>query len=547
MRRWVPVIVLACAQFVMVLDSTVMNVSVSAIVDDLDTTVPNLQLAIASYTLVMAALMLVGAALGDRWGRRRAFSVGLVVYASGSLVTALAPSFPVLFVGWCLLEGLGAVLVVPAVVALVASSYTGRERAVAFGVIGGVAGAAAAAGPLIGGWVTSTFTWRLVFLAEVVIVVGVLAALRFVPPTPPAAARGRFDVVGAGLSAVGLGLVVYALVRSSSWGWVAPRQVPFEVLGFSPTVPLLVLGAAVLVAFLSWEAGLDPTVSPPLVDPALLGPGPLRSGLAVLGVQQFVLAGTFFALPLYLQMVLGLDAFASGKRIVPLSLAVLLVSFAGGRLSATRAPRTLVTVGLATTALGVVLLVAAVDVRLRAGAFAAAMTVLGVGVGLLASQLGNVIQSSVAEDRRSEAGGLQGTAQNLGASLGTALIGAVLLGGLASGFSDAVAADPRVTPPLASAAQDRARQGLDFVTLDTARRAVDEAGLTGAEGDVVIAAYSSAQLQALKSALGAVALVSLGGLVLARRLPTRPLGAAAVVAPAPQPVDASGGRSAAPS
>jgi EmrB/QacA subfamily drug resistance transporter len=535
MRRWVPVIVLACAQFVMVLDSTVMNVSVSAIVDDLDTTVPNLQLAIASYTLVMAALMLVGAALGDRWGRRRAFAGGLVVYATGSLVTALAPSFPVLFVGWCLLEGLGAVLVVPAVVALVAGSYTGRDRAVAFGVVGGVAGAAAAAGPLIGGWVTSTFTWRLVFLAEVVIVIGVLAAIRFLPAGSPATARGRFDVAGAAMSAVGLGLVVYALVRSSGWGWVTPRDVPFEVLGFAPTVPLLVLGVAVLLAFLSWEGGLDPAVTPPLVDPTLLGPGPLRSGLAVLGVQQFVLAGTFFALPLYLQMVLGLDAFDSGKRIVPLSLAVLVVSFAGGRLATTRAPRALVTAGLATTALGVVLLVAAVDVRLRAGAFAGAMVVLGVGIGLVASQIGNVIQSSVADDRRSEAGGLQGTAQNLGASLGTALIGAVLLGGLATGFSDAVAADPRVSPTLAAAAQERAQRGLDFVTLDTARRAVDETGLTGDDRDVAVTAYSTAQLQALKSALGAVALVCLGGLVLARRLPTRPLGAAGAVDTAPQP------------
>jgi EmrB/QacA subfamily drug resistance transporter len=539
MRRWVPVIVLACAQFVMVLDSTVMNVSVSAIVDDLDTTVPNLQLAIASYTLVMAALMLVGAALGDRWGRRRAFAVGLVVYACGSLVTALAPTFPALFIGWCLLEGLGAVLVVPAVVALVAGSYTGRDRAVAFGVVGGVAGAAAAAGPLIGGWVTSTFTWRLVFLAEVVIVVGVLAAVRFVPPGPPATARGRFDVVGAVLSALGLGLVVYVLVRSSGWGWVAPREAPFEVLGFAPTVPLLALGLAVLFAFLSWEAGLDRAVTPPLVDPALLGPGPLRSGLTVLGVQQFVLAGTFFALPLYLQMVLGLDAFDSGKRIVPLSIAVLLVSFAGGRLATTHPPRTLVTVGLATTAVGVVMLVAAVDVRLRAGAFAGAMAVLGVGIGLVASQLGNVIQSSVADDRRSEAGGLQGTAQNLGASLGTALIGAVLLGGLATGFADAVSADPRVTPGLASAAEERAQQGLDFVTLDTARRAVDEAGLSSREGDVVVSAYSSAQLQALKSALGAVALVSLVGLVAVRRLPSRPLTAPALRDPVPKPVDAA--------
>lgn len=160
MRKWIPMVVLSLAQFVMVIDGTVMNVSITAVVTDLDTTVSSMQLAIATFTLTMAALMLAGAGLGDRIGRRRAFAIGSIIYALGSLITALATGFEMLFIGWSIIEGIGAALVIPAIAALAAVNYSGRDRAIAYAVLGGVAGAAAAAGPLIGGWVTSEFSWR---------------------------------------------------------------------------------------------------------------------------------------------------------------------------------------------------------------------------------------------------------------------------------------------------------------------------------------------------------------------------------------------------
>src|SRR6188472_2231096 len=152
----------------MVLDSSVMNVSISQIVSDLNTTVTGVQSAITMYTLVMAAFMLVGAKLGDILGRDRAFAIGLGVYGLGSLITALSPNITVLIIGWSGIEGLGAVLVIPAIAALTASNYEGRERALAFALLGGIAGAAAAAGPLIGGFVTTVLSWRVVFAAETV-------------------------------------------------------------------------------------------------------------------------------------------------------------------------------------------------------------------------------------------------------------------------------------------------------------------------------------------------------------------------------------------
>ena len=207
-RVWVPIMILGAAQFVMVLDSSVMNVSISQIVADLDTTVAGVQLAITAYTLVMAAFMLVGAGLGDIFGRDRTFAVGLAIYGIGSLITALSPNLPVLLFGWSLVEGLGAVLVIPAIAALIVANYEGRMRALAYGIIGGVAGAAVAVGPLIGGWVTTTFSWRYVFAGETVVVVVILLSRRLMDRASKPEHAPRLDFVGALLSSLGLGLAV---------------------------------------------------------------------------------------------------------------------------------------------------------------------------------------------------------------------------------------------------------------------------------------------------------------------------------------------------
>src|SRR4051794_165857 len=256
---WLPIAVLASAQFVMVLDSSVMNVSISQIVKDLDTTIQGVQLAITAYTLVMAALMLLGARLGDILGREKTFAIGLAIYGLGSLTTALSPNLTVLLIGWSGIEGIGAALVIPAIVSIIAATYEGKQRAFAFGVVGGVAGAAIAAGPLIGGWVTTEFSWRYVFAAESVIVIVILVVHRRLKRTPRPAARPEFDVVGVLLSSFGLALAVFGVLQSSEWGWVEPlgamtvggtEITPF---GFS-VVPFFILaGLGCLALFAMWE------------------------------------------------------------------------------------------------------------------------------------------------------------------------------------------------------------------------------------------------------------------------------------------------------
>jgi len=526
MKSWVAVAILASAQFVMVLDSSVMNVSISQIVADLNTTIEGVQLAITTYTLVMAAFMLVGAKLGDILGRERVFAIGLLVYGTGSLITAFAPNLLVLLFGWSLVEGLGAVLVVPAIAALIAANYEGKERALAYGIIGGIAAAAVAAGPLIGGWVTTNYTWRLVFVGEVVIVLVILAMRKRLRPSPATVPVPHLDVVGAALSASGLGLVVFGVLQSGSWGWIRPRNPPviggheLTPLGFS-VVPFMILGGLGLLAlFATWEERQKRLGRDALLDLALLKIETLKAGTSTLVMQQLVLLGTFFVLPVYLQVVLGLDAFETGKRLVPMSVAMLIAALAGPRMAARRSPRRVAQAGLVALVLGTVIMLATIDVELVGIGFALGLAAFGVGAGLLASQLGNIIMSSVEPSQTNEAGGLQGTAQNLGASLGTALIGAVLLGGLTAGFATTIENDVALPAELRVQVAALARsEGLAVIPVAQAEQLMLEAGVAPATATIVAADYGIALLDALRIALGAVAVFAALSLWFTRKLP----------------------------
>ena len=528
MGRWTAVAILAAAQFVMVLDSSVMNVSISQIVADLDTTIQGVQLAITAYTLVMAAFMLVGAKIGDIWGRERAFAVGLAVYGTGSFITALSPNLAVLLFGWSLIEGLGAVLVIPAIAALIAANYEGRERALAYGIIGGVAAAAIAVGPVIGGFVTTTWTWRIVFVGEVVVVVGILLMRGRLKPSPRASHVPQLDLVGAGLSALGLALAVFGILGSSSWGWIWPKGAltiggtEITPLGFS-VVPFLILGGLIALGlFVSWEERRRDRGEDALVDLSMLDIATLRAGLTSLGMQQLILLGTFFILPVFLQTVLGLDAFETGLKLLPMSATMLVAALAGPKVAAKRSPKRVVQIGLVALAIAAFGLVGTVDVTLDSLEFALALAVFGVGVGLLASQLGNVIMSSVAPEQTNEAGGLQGTAQNLGASLGTALIGAIMLGALSAGFAERVVQNPAIPTEVQSALAELAStEGLDVLPVSQVETALTDAGVPAEQASAIAADYSAAQVQALKVALFAVSIFAILGLWVTRGLPAR--------------------------
>ncbi len=530
MKKWSVVVILAAAQFVMVLDGTVMNVSISTVVADLDTSVAALQAAITFYTLTMAAVMLLGAKLGDIWGRRRAFVVGSCVYAVGSLLTALSPNVVMLFLGWSVIEALGAVLVIPAIAALIADNYRGPDRITAYAIIGAVSGAAVAAGPLIGGYITTYFSWRYVFVAEVVIMAVVVLFSRRVTDTTPRQSM-RIDVLSVMLSATGLICVVYGMLQSKTWGWILPLASPqingveIAPLGISMTAWLIVVGGVLISLFARRQRHLVAVGRPPLVHIELLSIAQLRSGLSVLGAQYAVTAGLFFMVPVYLQMTLGLDALDTGFKIFPLSISLILFSIVGTRLSSIWSPRRIVQIGQLVLVLSSILLLSAATVDLRSAIFAAGMFLAGAALGLLASQLGNVNMSAVSEKETSEVGGLQGVFQNLGSSLGTALIGSILIGALSTSFAGGVAQSDlpsEVRTQIATATQG----GVQIVPAATVEALGTQAGLSEAEATQLERIYRDSQISALRTAFFGLIAISLLALPLSRNIPsTVPAGA----------------------
>lgn len=527
MRHWRVLLILSAAQFIMVLDTTVMNVSVSQVVDDLDTTLTMVQLAITLYTLVMGSFMLFGGRLGDMFGRRRIFSIGLIVYGIGSLTTAFSPNIGWLLFGWSFVEGAGAVMVMPAIISLTAANYTGRDRATAYSALGGIAAAGAAAGPLIGGWVTEALTWRVVFAAETVVCVFVVLAVRVIADDEKAES-GRMDWIGTALSALGLGLIVIALLQSGTWGFIRPsgaleiggvRITPF---GFSVVPFMIAAGVLVLVGLVAWERSVIERGGTPLLHPALLRKLQLRNGLVMLMAQQTIIGGMFFIIPIYLQYVLLMNAFETGVKLAPMSIAMLVAAFSSPKLAATQSPRRMVRLGLVLVIIGCGLLVTTISPELDNALFALGMAVFGAGFGFIAAQLGNVIMSSVGDRDRGEAGGLQGTAQNIGTSVGVALLGALLVASLSNGFNNAVQSDPTISAQTKTQIAEASASGVEVVGRDQLDQIAAQSNVPTNEVSTLVDEYVSAQLDAIKLAILLAIFLALLGLVIAQRLPTVP-------------------------
>ena len=521
MARWGVLATLAAAQFLMVLDQAVMNVAISQLVEDFDTTVTTIQAVIALYALVMAGLMLTGGKLGDIIGRRRAFAIGLVIYGCGSALTAASWSMPSLTLGWSVLEGIGAALVLPAMFALVAGNFKGSDRALAYGVLGGVAGAGIAVGPILGGWATTELSWRVVFIGEVVVAIGILIGLRLVKEPEGPARRPRMDVVGAALSALGLGLLVFGVIQASNWGWLQPKDSPLEPFGFSLTPFMIAAGALVLGAFRAWERRRERAGADPLVHLDLLSIPRMRGGVSMLLAQNLVLMGIFFTVPLFLQIVQGLDALETGVRMLPASAGLFVAALAGSALAKRFPAKALVRVGLAIVFLSTLLLLDTVEPELDNTSFLIAMGVLGVGMGLVVSQLGNVVQSAVGDNDRSEAGGLQTTAQQLGSSLGTALLGAIVITGLVTAFTGNIADNPKIGPQVERRVEVQLSAGSSFVAAEQVEATARDAGLDAATTGELVGEYEDAQITALKTAFLVAALLVLASFFATRNLPSR--------------------------
>ncbi|HWC70418.1 MAG TPA: MFS transporter [Actinomycetota bacterium] len=513
-------VTLASGQFLMMLDSSVMNVSISTVAADVGTTVTGIQTAITLYTLVMAMCMITGGKVGSIVGRRRAFAIGCAIYGTGSLTTALAPSLGVLIVGWSVLEGVGAALIMPAIVALVAGNFGPAERPRAYGLVMAAGAIAIAAGPLIGGLATTYASWRYVFAGEVVVVIGILALARRVQDAP-ADERAHIDVVGALLAAAGLGLAVFGVLRSSIYGWFLPKPGGPSWVGLSPVVWLVLGGGLVLWAFVLWERRVEQRGGEPLVTLGLFRVHQLTGGLSMFFFQYLVQAGLFFAIPLYLSVSLGLSAIDTGVRILPLSVTLLLFAAGVPRFLPQASPRRVVRFGLFAMFVGIVVLFAAMDADADAAIVTGPLLLVGAGIGALSSQLGAVTVSSVPDDRSPEVGGLQNTATNLGASIGTALAGSLLIAALTASFLAGIEANPDVPDDVVNQANVQLAAGAPFVSDAQLQTALDDAGVTGATAEAVVDVNQQARIDGLRVALIVLAGIALVALFFSGRIPDR--------------------------
>jgi EmrB/QacA subfamily drug resistance transporter len=502
--------VLSAAMFVYVIDTTLMNVSISALVEDLNTTVGQVQAAITLYTLTMASFMLTGGKLGDIWGSKRAFRIGLVIYGIGTTITAFAPTIGFVMFGWSILEGLGSALIVPAINTLVRANFKGSKRASAYGILFGVAAAGAAFGPLIGGWVTTYLSWRVAFGAEALIVLGVLLASGLITDAPAVVPKPKLDFVGVGLSVSGMGLFVFGILQTTSRGWQDPL-----------VLSLIGLGIVLMGVFVWWVRKREAAERPVLVHPSIFRHRTTSAGLPILSTQTFAQAGLLFLIPLFTQSVLGFDALQTGITLLPLSIGVLLTSILTPSLGQKIYPRYIIQGGLVLLFTGGVILARSLDGATEAMDMALGLFVGGLAIGLIAGQLPNLILSGVDAKEASEASGLQGTAQNLGMALGTAVIGTVILSvGISS--MGAQVADSTVIPedlkPQIQAVVEGGLNGADLAMVESEMAAAspeiqDEMGMI----------YKESTVAGFRGAILAGGLVALFGAALSFWLPKKKL------------------------
>jgi MFS family permease len=417
------VLPLALAQFIASYAASNMNVAISTIADDLNTDVTGIQTTITLFTLTMAALMVPGSKLTDIWGRKFCFILGLVVYGTGALLAALAQGLGLLIVGYSLLEGVGSALLIPPIYILITVFFHDlKDRAKWFGVVSGAAGLGSAAGPLIGGLITSYVSWRASFLLQVAVVVVIALLARRIEDPPLPAERPSFDVPGAILSAAGLFFVVFGILQTSTYGWGAAR------------VWLLVaLGVAVLAAFFGYARARERGGRTPLISPSLFRNRTSNLGLLTQHVQWLVLQGVFFVISVFLQQERGYSAIQTGLMLVPATIGILLSSGMAQRMASRHPQRVLIRVGFTLTVAGIVLLLLLARADSANWTYWPGLFLMGFGVGAMLTASVNVVQSAWPEEVQGDISGVSRSVSNLGSSLGVAIAGSVLVAATAAG------------------------------------------------------------------------------------------------------------------
>ena len=423
-QSWIPLIIVALASFIIALDATFMNVSIAQVVADLHTDVSTIQATMSFYTLITAAFMLLSAKLQDIVGKKKLFLIGTALYGVGTLTAAISPSATILFIGWAVIEGVAGALMMPATVSIISGTYSGERRTVALAIVGVMGAIAAAIGPLFGGVMTTFLSWRYGFACELIVVIIILVLQSKIPHFEPTESRSELDITGAIISFIGLVLLVLGILSLTK--------------DFSTSIVVIILGLVALAGFAWFELRRKRGGKVPLFDIELLKDRNLRVGTSIMLLAYLSMGGALFAVSLFLQSVLQLNAFDTGLTTLPLTVGLLIFAVAAPSFSGKLGHKKLLAIGCIIAIVGCLLLSNQFKLNTTMMDLLPGMFILGAGLGFAMALSVDVALINIPPEGQNNASGLTSTGQSLGESMGTAIIGIILILGVIGGVSHAV-------------------------------------------------------------------------------------------------------------
>lgn len=454
LRKWGLLVVLSLALCIIILDTTILNVALGAIIRDLHTDIQKIQWVITAYSLTLAALTITGGRLGDIFGRKRMFVVGAILFAIGSFLASISTSVGMLIAGEAIIEGIGAALMMPATASLLVVNFQGRERAIAFGIWGGIAGASAALGPILGGYLTTQYDWRWGFRINLFVVIALLIGSIIIPESRDTKERKELDIFGVVLSALGMLSFVFGLIEASTYGWWKAKM-PFIAFGHTLNMPwdlsivpiCMAIGVAILALFGWYEYRREKAGHTPLVSMGLFKNARFTAGASTTAVMSLGQTGLIFSLPVFLQSVRGLDAFHTGLALLPMSLGLLIVAPLSAALSKKISPKLLINLGLLINVFAYLILRQTLNIETTSTDLIPGLAIFGIGMGLVMSQINNLTLSAVSIQQAGEASGVNNTLRQVGSTLGSAIIGTILIGTLSTHLMDGVRTSTIIPEP----------------------------------------------------------------------------------------------------
>lgn len=443
-KKWGSLVVMSLALAIIVIDTSLLNVSLKTIINDLKTDIESMQWVITAYTLILSAFTITGGRLGDLFGRKRMFMLGAVIFAIGSFVASISTNVTMMIIGEAVIEGIGAALMMPATASLLVSNFKGKERSIAFGIWGGIAAASSAIGPILGGWLTTNYSWRWGFRINIFVAAALLIGSLIIRESRDREERSSLDFTGVILSGLGMLSIVFGFIKATTYGWLTEKA-PLEAFGktidlgnLSPVPVFIGLGLIILILFVAWERYVEKRGKTPLVSLELLKNRQFTVGTLTTAAISLGMAGLVFSLPVFLQAVRNLDALHTGLTMLPLSIALLVAAPVAGFLGHKFEPKRIIQLGLLLNTAAYFVLRQTISVTSGVQELMPGMILFGIGMGLTMSQISNISLSAVSVQQAGEASGVNNTLRQVGMTLGSAILGAVLLSTLATNLSTGV-------------------------------------------------------------------------------------------------------------